>query len=172
MADNWLPTISAVAGLLGILTIYLRQKRRTSGEVTHVITRGQRLDALVEHRRARWYHRLTVVALLALPFAQWFCSTAYDTLQSVWFPLVAIMGLMLVVGIFFPRMVPVGPPRHIEWALYGVVLMGGWGVLIALPPTGIVSVLSVLLLDALGLLMVTYLTRLWHTHRLRMPSPD
>ena len=162
---SWLGAIAAAVGpATAIAIIYSRQAGRDAPKITQALLKSrQQLSSRFEERRpARWYHSLALAALVALPFVQWFAYFEYRTALSVLIPLAAAMGIMLVVGMFFPRNVATQPTSHREWALLMAAAAAALGVAIFLPPTGTIVIARGALTDLLGLLAVGYAIRVWH----------
>ena len=163
IAAKWLPILAALAGPAVLAVMYARQSRKDAPEITQKLLQAQqRLPKYIELRPGRWYHLIVIAALFALPFAQWFAYVEYRTRLSFLLPLAIAAGLMFSVGTLRPRFVVAEPPDHRETGLRAVILAAALLILLALPPAGTVTVLRGAFADILGLLIVSYLVRIWN----------
>jgi hypothetical protein len=165
-AVSWLGVIAAVAPVAGAI-IYARQGNRDAPKITQELLKShERLSNSVEERGpARWYHRLSIAALAALPFVQGFAYFEYGTTLGVLMPLAAVLAIVLIVGMFFPRYVVTRPVARGESRLVAATVAAALGVAMVLPPTENVLIARGALVDLLGLLGVTYIIRVWHISR-------
>lgn len=125
---GWLSIIPALAGSVMVIAISAGWARRDSAEITRALLKvQQRHPSIIEQRPGRWYHYLSLGALLALPFVQWNAYVECRTVWAVVIPLGAVANIMLAIGLFFPRMVNVQAPEHREWMVNGAVIAAGLG---------------------------------------------
>lgn len=161
---KWLPILAAGAGPAVVALTYARQRRKDGPEIMRALHQvEQRLPSYSERRPLRWYHVLVITALFALPIVQWFAFLEYRTRLSFLLPLAIVASLMLTVGAFFPRFVVTGSPNHRDIGLRGVVLAAALVITLALPSSGMMTLLRGALVDGLALYSVSYLIRLWNS---------
>ena len=163
---RWVPILAVAVGPAVFALTYARQRRNENPAITRALHQAQqRLPKYTERRPRHWYHVLVMAALLALPFVQWFAFQEYRTRFSFLLPLAIAASLMFTVGAFFPRFVVSGPPNHREIGLRGVVLATALAIALALPSSGMITLLRGALSDILVLFGVSYLIRLSNSRK-------
>jgi len=162
-AVNLLPILAVLAGPAVVAAIYARQSRKAARAMTRELLQvQQRLPKYIELRPLRWYDLIVITAVFALPFVQWFAYLEYRTRLSFLLPLAIAAGVMFIVGTLRPRFIAAEPPNHREAGLRAAVLVAALMTLLALPPSGMVTVLRGAISDILGLLIVSHLARVWN----------